>query len=246
MAVSPAFAGAGSPCGGGTVEEGEACDDGDSNSDAAGVWCTAGCEITPCGAPQSRKQKPVASDALFTLRASIGTATCDLRVCDTNGNGSITASDALQVLRKAVGLAVTLSCPATLGGPTCVGRSFDSIGEVFAALAGKYVVQLDGGAGGIYDFYAAGSLLELQVIENFLGYPAALTLRDHAGSYGSQWFDGSAGYSWEDLDHEVNVFFGADSGTTKILQCDKTTGELTFVVAVASGGPNFARLVTTP
>ena len=54
----------------------------------------------------------LASDALFVLRASVGTAACALCTCDVNDNGETTASDALAVLRVAVGQQVELDCPA--------------------------------------------------------------------------------------------------------------------------------------
>jgi hypothetical protein len=39
----------------------------------------------------------------------VGTVFCDC-VCNVDGAGGVTASDALRVLRKAVGLTVPLSC----------------------------------------------------------------------------------------------------------------------------------------
>jgi hypothetical protein len=52
-----------------------------------------------------------ASDALFTLRAAVGTEVCDLCVCDVDSSGAVNATDALRVLRNAVGLPVALDCP---------------------------------------------------------------------------------------------------------------------------------------
>jgi hypothetical protein len=52
-----------------------------------------------------------ASDALSVLRAAVGTASCELCVCDVNGSGEVTASDALIVLRTAVGQSTSLDCP---------------------------------------------------------------------------------------------------------------------------------------
>jgi hypothetical protein len=52
-----------------------------------------------------------ATDALFTLRAAVGTRECELAVCDADGNGTLAASDALRVLRRAVGQPVELLCP---------------------------------------------------------------------------------------------------------------------------------------
>jgi hypothetical protein len=53
-----------------------------------------------------------ASDALLTLKTAVGSAECELCVCDVNDSGAITASDALIVLQSAVGQSVELVCPA--------------------------------------------------------------------------------------------------------------------------------------
>ena len=47
-----------------------------------------------------------------TLRAGVGLAVCDPRVCDTDGNNAVSASDSLRILRKAVNQPVDLLCPA--------------------------------------------------------------------------------------------------------------------------------------
>jgi hypothetical protein len=52
-----------------------------------------------------------ATDALFVLRAAVGSETCALCVCDVNGSASITASDALLALNFAVGQPIELMCP---------------------------------------------------------------------------------------------------------------------------------------
>lgn len=52
-----------------------------------------------------------ASDALFALKAAVGSTACELCVCDVNDSGSLTASDALAILRDAVGLPIDLQCP---------------------------------------------------------------------------------------------------------------------------------------
>jgi hypothetical protein len=233
-------------CGDGTVDALEDCDEGMANTDDGGAWCATDCSMTPCGAPLSRSGgNPVASDALFALRASISAATCDLRVCDVNNSGTITATDALLILQAAVALPVTLECFAPPEPITCVGRSFATITEVFEALAGDYTMTLDGGTGGFYDQYAAGTNLAMRVLPNFLGNKFVSTSIDGNTSNGAAYYDDMRmGESWEDLAHEVNVYFAAELGSTKILQCDKTTGQLTFVIQVAVGGPNFARLVT--
>ena len=56
--------------------------------------------------------KITAGDALFALRAAVGTTTCPLQVCDYTGDGKIAASDALSILRASVGQAVAANCPS--------------------------------------------------------------------------------------------------------------------------------------
>jgi hypothetical protein len=70
------------------------------------------CAANPSCADPDGNGSTTASDALFTLRAAVGSATCALCVCDVNGDGHVTASDALLVLRAAVGTIVSFSCPA--------------------------------------------------------------------------------------------------------------------------------------
>ncbi len=68
-----------------------------------------------------------AIDALTVLRRSVGYgATCDICVCDSNGDKRIMASDALLVLQAAVGFSSALACPrcADFGFPEsqfCLG-----------------------------------------------------------------------------------------------------------------------------
>lgn len=238
-------------CGDGTVDALEDCDDGGANSDASGAYCSTNCVATACGAPVGKTVDTIrTTDALFALRASVKLATCSPYVCDVDGGGTVNTTDALTILRKSVGFSVSLVCPSPeIGGGdiTCMGLTFTTVGEVFAALAGDYDVTLDGGSGGIYDSYATGTTLTMRILENFLGNAFVSTARDGSTSYGAAYYTPEpAGFSWEDLEHEVNVFFGVELGTTKILQCDKTNGQLTFVVTAAAGGPNFARLVTNP
>jgi dipeptidyl aminopeptidase/acylaminoacyl peptidase len=53
-----------------------------------------------------------ASDALYILRAAVGTPLCcPLVRCDTDSSNNLVASDALRVLRHAVGQNVDLDCP---------------------------------------------------------------------------------------------------------------------------------------
>lgn len=70
-------------------------------------------ETGDCGQPQSTGAGPKTADALATLKSAVGSpSACDAEpcVCDVNGNGSVTSSDALRVLQKAVGQGVTLAC----------------------------------------------------------------------------------------------------------------------------------------
>jgi hypothetical protein len=53
-----------------------------------------------------------ATDALFTLNAAIGLATCSLAYCDVDDSGTVAASDALAILNVAIGLPLELSCPS--------------------------------------------------------------------------------------------------------------------------------------
>ena len=56
-----------------------------------------------------------AADALFVLRSAVGAAACARCACDVDGNGSITATDAVLTLRMALDVSVTPACPACAG-----------------------------------------------------------------------------------------------------------------------------------
>ncbi len=100
-------------CGNAAVEEPESCDDGDTDF-VPGDFCSSTCDDFACGVPTSAESAlPKTSDALFVLKAAVATSNCDVRVCDANGNGSVTSADALLILRVAVGQDVELACPAT-------------------------------------------------------------------------------------------------------------------------------------
>jgi hypothetical protein len=81
--------------------------------------CVPGCELCDagectslCGNPfDSTGSSTTAADALFTLRAAVGSETCELCLCDLTGDGAVTASDALAVLHVAVKLPLVLDCP---------------------------------------------------------------------------------------------------------------------------------------
>lgn len=76
-----------------------------------------------CGQPGSDGSMASASDALATLKRAVGsTSSCDAKpcVCDVNGDGAVTSSDALRILRVAVGQLVPLVCDCPCGGdPAC-------------------------------------------------------------------------------------------------------------------------------
>jgi hypothetical protein len=51
------------------------------------------------------------ADALYVLKAALGSVECAACICDVDGNGSITATDAVLVLRLSLGVDVPLACP---------------------------------------------------------------------------------------------------------------------------------------
>lgn len=99
-------------CGNGSIDDAESCDDADVTF-SPGDACTAGCARAPCGQPlHPEGEGPVASDALFTLRAAVGSSSCSPAVCDVNSSSSVTSLDALLILKKAVDPDRALGCPA--------------------------------------------------------------------------------------------------------------------------------------
>ncbi|MFT4569279.1 MAG: hypothetical protein ACI91F_000145, partial [Candidatus Binatia bacterium] len=63
-----------------------------------------------------------ASDALRALRAAVGLGECDLRLCDVNGDTALRASDALVILRIAVGAEPDFNCNFTTRGAESAPR----------------------------------------------------------------------------------------------------------------------------
>ncbi len=63
-----------------------------------------------CGVPASGGDTPQASDALFALQAAVSLKSCDLCICDVDSSGHLAASDALAILRAAVGSGGPLDC----------------------------------------------------------------------------------------------------------------------------------------
>ncbi len=103
------FCGSDAACGDGEAAFPEQCDDGDNND--VGQPCTNDCEIVRCGRPVSiRTQKPRTGDALFVLLAATESRSCAAAVCDVDHSSTVTAADALLVLRAAVGLGGELTC----------------------------------------------------------------------------------------------------------------------------------------
>ncbi|HYC57135.1 MAG TPA: hypothetical protein VEL28_19550 [Candidatus Binatia bacterium] len=91
-------------CGDGFRLDGqEECDDGNV---ANGDRCTKRCRLDPvCGRGIGSSQGVTSSDALIVLRKAVGfNVKCPPQQCDRDGNGNITAADALHTLRFAVGL----------------------------------------------------------------------------------------------------------------------------------------------
>ena len=111
------------------VPDDAVCDDHKTCSGLETCTPDVGCEPTPpvqcidcghaseaAGAAPAGNAEPGAlttTDAMVTLMASVGNFQCPLCVCDVDSSGDTTASDALRILRAAVGL------PADLGCPTC-------------------------------------------------------------------------------------------------------------------------------
>jgi hypothetical protein len=63
-----------------------------------------------CGQPASGGTSPTATDALFALNAAVGLVACNIDVCDADGNCTVTAIDALRILKIAVGEILSLDC----------------------------------------------------------------------------------------------------------------------------------------
>lgn len=97
-------------CGNYVIEGEEACDDGDVVF-AAGDACSTECKAFPCGVPTKIDgTSPKTSDAQFVLRAAVQSSNCALAVCDVNASGTVNTTDALLILRSAVGQNVVLAC----------------------------------------------------------------------------------------------------------------------------------------
>jgi hypothetical protein len=47
----------------------------------------------------------------------VGTGSCEICVCDTDNSTTSTASDALAILKKSVGLTPVMNCPSCVWPP---------------------------------------------------------------------------------------------------------------------------------
>jgi len=75
----------------------------------------AGC-ASLCGNPWGNARDDVNStDALFSLRAAVELEQCNLCICDVDGDGEITATDTLMMLRQIVGLGDLFVCSPSAG-----------------------------------------------------------------------------------------------------------------------------------
>lgn len=87
------------------------------------------CERWPCESPgpyfaqicgdADGNSRVSALDALIVLRGAVDISDCPSVICDVDWSDDVTATDALSVLKTAVGLHVTLACPAP-----CTNLSF--------------------------------------------------------------------------------------------------------------------------
>ena len=71
-----------------------------------------------CGQPRSTGSLPTATDALFALRTAVGLESCALRICDVDGSCTVSAADALRLLKVSVGTALALDCAGPCGSTT--------------------------------------------------------------------------------------------------------------------------------
>jgi RHS repeat-associated protein len=81
-----------------------------------------------CGDPVD-DERIAATDALYVLMAAVGTRQCEACVCDVDLSGAVRATDALRVLRYAVGIPVALTCPACGVPPMCGDDVVNQLGE---------------------------------------------------------------------------------------------------------------------
>jgi hypothetical protein len=80
--------------------------DADGNSPTRQSGCRYACGDAICNGGE-----PTVLDALIVLRSAVALSSCSAALCDTDTDGSVSASDAFRVLRRAVGIAQPLLCP---------------------------------------------------------------------------------------------------------------------------------------
>ncbi|HXC50294.1 MAG TPA: hypothetical protein VN634_05365 [Candidatus Limnocylindrales bacterium] len=98
---------------------------------AFGAAPAAVAALGDCGQPQSTGNGPKTADALAALKKAVGSpSACDAKpcICDVDGSGTVTTTDALRLLRAAVGQSVELSCSCVeectlLSGVQAVGST---------------------------------------------------------------------------------------------------------------------------
>jgi hypothetical protein len=78
--------------------------------------CTGVCGDPVASAPATssgfaQRMTVTATDARYILESAVGAEACDACICDVDGNGSISAADALLELMAAVDSSVSLLCP---------------------------------------------------------------------------------------------------------------------------------------
>jgi glucose/arabinose dehydrogenase len=146
-----------------------------------------GAEAAQCGAPLSGNSTPLASDALFILRAAVGTQPCEPCLCDTDGSTAVSATDALLSLKVAVGQSVAMDCPPCSSTTTTLCSSEApvvpalKIVAVNATAAGfaTFAAQPPGSS----DWYIVEQAGRIRIIRNgqFLSTPF-LDIRDAIGT----------------------------------------------------------------
>jgi len=98
------------------------CDE-ESRSCVVAPLCDEQCErcdpegcVSLCGNPWGSESDTInTTDALFTLRAALDLEQCDACVCDVDGNGTVTCTDTLMMLRHIVGLGDIFVCSPSAG-----------------------------------------------------------------------------------------------------------------------------------
>ena len=72
---------------------------------------TSDAHAATCGQPVSGGTLPTATDARVILNDALALHDCDVCICDVDGSGEITATDARRALLRSVGVGEDLYCP---------------------------------------------------------------------------------------------------------------------------------------